>query len=143
MKTTSLSSFFIFLFCDQVEDAAAAAAANSGGARTTNPQLQARLDLLAEFARRGDLQSFVRVFVPHDLTQEDIDYFASELESDPSRWEQLKTEVTLIADGSRVHTIVGDQRTRAEFRYFMPNQSLNINREVVFVCENGDWRAEG
>ena len=81
--------------------------------------------------------------MPHDLTQQDIDYFASELESDPARWEQLKSEVTLIADGSRVNTIVGDQRTRAEFRYFMPNQSLNINREVGFVCENGDWRADG
>ena len=33
--------------------------------------------------------------------------------------------------------------TKAEFRYFMPNQSLNIHREVVFICENGDWRAEG
>jgi len=25
----------------------------------------------------------------------------------------------------------------------MPGQSLNIQREVVFYCENGDWRAEG
>ena len=48
-----------------------------------------------------------------------------------------------IADGSRVTKIVGDQMTKAEFRYFMPNQSLNIHREVVFICENGDWRAEG
>ena len=121
----------------------AAAVANPAGARTNNPQLQARLDLLAEFARRDDLRSFVRVFVPHDLTQEDIDYFVSELEGDKERWEQLKAELVLIADGSRVNSIVGDQRTRAEFRYFMPNQSLNINREVVFVCQNGDWRADG
>jgi hypothetical protein len=33
--------------------------------------------------------------------------------------------------------------TKAEFRYFMPNQQLSIQREVVFTCENGDWRAEG
>jgi hypothetical protein len=44
---------------------------------------------------------------------------------------------------ARVHTIVGDQRMRAEFRYFMPNQTLSINREVVFVCVSGDWRADG
>jgi hypothetical protein len=25
----------------------------------------------------------------------------------------------------------------------MPNQQLSIQREVVFTCENGDWRAEG
>ena len=127
----------------QAEEAAAAAARTSGGARTSNPQLQARLDLLVEFARRGDIRSFVRVFVPHDLTQEDTDYFASELEGDQPRWEQLAAEVMLIAEGSRVNTIVGDQVTRAEFRYYMPNQSLNIHREVVFICENGDWRAEG
>lgn len=96
-----------------------------------------------EYAQGGDLRGFVRVFVPHDLTQEDVDFFAGELEADPTRWELLAAEVTLIADGSRVNSIVGDQRTRAEFRYFMPNQSMNINREVVFVCENGDWRAEG
>lgn len=131
------------LSCVPQAEEAAAAAASTGGARTTNPQLQARLDLLAEFARRGDIRSFVRVFVPHDLTQEDVEFFTSELEGDATRWEQLAAEVTLIADGSRVNTIVGDQQTRAEFRYFMPNQSLNINREVVFICENGDWRAEG
>jgi len=39
--------------------------------------------------------------------------------------------------------IIGDQERRAEFRYLMPGQSLNIQREVVFYCENGDWRAEG
>ena len=85
----------------------------------------------------------MRVFVPHDLTQEDTNYFAGELEGDETRWKQLVEEVTLIADGSRVTKIVGDQMTKAEFRYFMPNQSLNIHREVVFICENGDWRAEG
>jgi S-ribosylhomocysteine lyase LuxS involved in autoinducer biosynthesis len=52
-------------------------------------------------------------------------------------------ELTLIADGSKVTKIVGDQVTKAEFRYFMPNQQLSIQREVVFTCENGDWRAEG
>lgn len=126
-----------------VEEAAAAAELVAGGARTTNPQLQMRLDLLSELGKRNDIRGFVRVFVPHDLTQEDTNYFAGELEGDETRWKQLVEEVTLIADGSRVTKIVGDQMTKAEFRYFMPNQSLNIHREVVFICENGDWRAEG
>ena len=83
------------------------------------------------------------MFVPHDLNQEDTDYFAGELEGDETRWKQLAQEVQLIADGSEVLKIIGDQETRAEFRYLMPGQSLNIQREVVFYCENGDWRAEG
>ena len=127
----------------QMEEAEAAAAIAGGGARTVNPELQKRLDLLAELSRRGDIRGFVRVFVPHDLNQEDTDYFAGELEGDETRWKQLAQEVQLIADGSKVLNIIGDQETRAEFRYLMPGQSLNIQREVVFYCENGDWRAEG
>jgi hypothetical protein len=127
----------------QMEEAEAAAAIAGGGARTVNPELQKRLDLLAELSRRGDVRGFVRVFVPHDLNQEDTDYFAGELEGDDTRWKQLAQEVQLIADGSEVLKIIGDQETRAEFRYLMPGQSLNIQREVVFYCENGDWRAEG
>ena len=52
-----------------VEEAAAAAELTTGGAKTTNPQLQMRLDLLAELGKRGDIRGFVRVFVPHDLTR--------------------------------------------------------------------------
>ena len=116
-----------------------------GGVRTTNPQLQERLNHLAEYARVGDIRNLVKIFVPHDLTQEDTDYFASELEGDKERFDQLRLELTLIADGSHVRRIVGDQRVRAEFRYIMPNKSIDINREVVFLCPNqdGDWRAEG
>ena len=126
-----------------VEEAAAAAELVAGGTKTTNAQLQQRLTLLAELGARGDVDSFVRVFVPHDLTQEDAEYFAGELKEDATRWKQLVEELTLIADGSKVTKIVGDQVTKAEFRYFMPNQQLSIQREVVFTCENGDWRAEG
>ena len=126
-----------------VEEAAAAAELVAGGAKTTNAQLQQRLTLLAELGARGDVDGFVRVFVPHDLTQEDTEYFAGELKEDATRWKQLVEELTLIADGSKVTKIVGDQVTKAEFRYFMPSQQLNIQREVVFTCENGDWRAEG
>ena len=123
--------------------AAAAAELVAGGAKTTNAQLQQRLTLLAELGARGDVDGFVRVFVPHDLTQDDTEYFAGELKEDATRWKQLVEELTLIADGSKVTKIVGDQVTKAEFRYFMPNQQLSIQREVVFTCENGDWRAEG
>lgn len=86
----------VFFFRAQADHEAAAAALNAGGARTSNPQLQARLDLLAEFARRGDLRSFVRVFVPHDLTQEDIDFFANELEQDQERWWGCHFSLTLL-----------------------------------------------
>ena len=71
----------------------------AGGARTTNPQLQMRLDLLSELGKRNDIRGFVRVFVPHDLTQEDTNYFAGELEGDETRWKQLVEEVTLMRTG--------------------------------------------
>ena len=126
-----------------VEEAAAAAELVNGGVKTSNSTLQARLTLLAQLGSRGDIDGFVRAFVPHDLTPEDTDFFAGELKEDATRWKQLVEELTLIADGSRVTKIVGDQVTKAEFRYFMPNQELSIHREVVFTCEGGDWRADG
>ena len=81
------------------------------------------------------------VFVPHDLTQDDTDYFAGELEGDETRWQQL-ARVQLIADGSKVLKIVGDQTTRG-VQVPDAKPALAIQREVVFYCENGDWRAEG
>ena len=125
------------------EEQKIARAVKSGGVRTTNAALQNRLTLLVELAKRNDIKGFVRVFVPHDLTEEDTAYYAGELEGDSERWKLLGDEIALLADGGEVFEIVGDQRTRAEYRYLMPNQSLNITREVVFVCSNGDWRAEG
>ena len=125
------------------EEQKIARAVKSGGVRTTNAALQNRLNLLVELAKRNDIKGFVRVFVPHDLTEEDTAYYAGELEGDSERWKLLGDEIALLADGGEVFEIVGDQRTRAEYRYLMPNQSLNITREVVFVCSNGDWRAEG
>jgi|TARA_B110000977_G_scaffold201228_1_gene294862 hypothetical protein len=125
------------------EEEAAAAELVPGGVKTTNVSLQARLTLLATLGANGDIDGFVKVFVPHDLTQEDTTYFAGELKEDATRWKQLVEELSLIANGSRVTKIVGDQVSKAEFRYFMPNQELSIHREVMFTCENGDWRADG
>jgi len=48
----------------------------------------------------------------------------------------------VLASGVGVRRILGDQRTRCEFRYGMVGRE-HIGREVVFVCVDGDWRAEG
>ena len=126
-----------------MEEEEAAAAIAGSGARTVNPELQKRLDLLAELSRRGDIRGFVRVFVP--TTSRRMTRTTS-----PASWKgtrrggnSLHRRSSSSPDGSKVLKIVGDQTTRAEFRYLMPNQALAIQREVVFYCENGDWRAEG
>ena len=78
----------------------------------------------------------------------------------------LSAELQVLASGSGVRRIIGDQVrfqrcaaptlrqrshhahrcpsqvTRAEFHYAMPGRTF-INREVVFVNTGGDWRAEG
>ena len=47
-----------------------------------------------------------------------------------------------IADGATVEKIEGDQTTEAVF--FFPHPTLErCDREVVFVCVEGEWRAEG
>ena len=48
----------------------AGAAAAAGGTRTRNPALQARLEELAACCARDDIRSLVKIFVPHDLTDE-------------------------------------------------------------------------
>ena len=47
-----------------------------------------------------------------------------------------------IAAGATVEKIEGDQTTKAVF--FFPHPTLErCDREVVFVCVEGEWRAEG
>ena len=58
------------------------------------------------------------------------------------RWSSLAGEILAIVEGSRVFKIIGDQQTQCEFK-FLQLENAQIQREVVFVCQEGDWRAEG
>ena len=111
-------------------------------AKTTNAALQQKLDELAAFASKNDRKAFVEAFVPLDCSADDTSNYLSVLTDDDAEWAALAAEVRAIADGATVEKIEGNQKTRAVF--FFPHPTLErCDREVVFVCVEGDWRAEG
>ena len=112
-----------------------------GHAPTTSVTLQAKLNELNALAATGDKESFARAFVPLDLTEEDFQHFLGDL-CDEEHWNGLAAEVALIAEGSRIKAIAGNQTSRAEFFFVHPIHE-NCDREVVFVNVGGQWRAEG
>ena len=110
--------------------------------RTTNAALQQKLDELSAFAAQGDRKAFVEAFVPLDCSADDTENYLSVLTGDDAEWAALSAEIQAIADGATVEKIEGDQETRAVF--FFPHPFLErCDREVVFVCVEGEWRAEG
>jgi len=113
-----------------------------GVRRTRNARLQAKLDQLAALGEAGRVRDFCALFLPLDLSAEEAEEFTAGLEADGERWAQIAGELALLASGVGVRRIVGDQKRRAEFRYGMVGKP-HIGREVVFVCTDGDWRAEG
>ena len=111
-------------------------------AKTTNAALQQKLDELAAFASSGDRKAFVEAFVPLDCSPEDTANYLSVLTGDDDEWAALSAEIQAIADGGTTDKIEGDQEQRAIF--FFPHPTLErCDREVVFVCVEGEWRAEG
>ena len=110
--------------------------------RTTNAALQQKLDELSAFAAKNDKKAFVEAFVPLDCSPEDTTNYLSVLTGDDDEWAALAAEIQAIADGATVEKIEGDQETRAVF--FFPHPTLErCDREVVFLCVEGEWRAEG
>ena len=110
--------------------------------RTTNAALQQKLDELATFAAQNNIKAFVEAFVPLDCSADDTSNYLSVLTDDDAEWAALSSEIQAIADGGTVEKIDGDEKTRAIF--FFPHPTLaRCDREVVFVCVEGEWRAEG
>ena len=111
-------------------------------AKTTSAALQQKLDELAAFASSGDRKAFVEAFVPLDCSADDTANYLSVLTGDDAEWAALASEIQAIADGATTEKIEGDQKKRAIF--FFPHPTLaRCDREVVFVCVEGEWRAEG
>ena len=111
-------------------------------AKTTNAALQQKLDELAAFAAQNNRKAFVEAFVPLDCSPDDTSNYLSVLTGDDAEWAALSSEIQAIADGGTVEKIDGDEKTRAVF--FFPHPTLaRCDREVVFVCVEGEWRAEG
>ena len=110
--------------------------------RTTNAALQQKLDELSAFAAQNDRKAFVEAFVPLDCSADDTSNYLSVLTEDDAEWAALAAELQAIADGTTTDKIEGDQTTKAVF--FFPHPTLErCDREVVFVCVEGEWRAEG
>ena len=126
---------------EELMEAETQALAN-GGVRTSNTNLQAKLELWARQAMTGQVQDLCACFLPLDLGPEDAAAFATELVADAPRLQQLGAELMACAAGRTVMAIGGDQQTRAMFRFVMPGHET-IAREVEFVCVGEDWRAQG
>ncbi len=87
--------------------------------QTSSTSLQAKLDQLTQLALNNNRSEFVAQFVPLDLSKQDADAYLQELTTAP------EAEVT-----------------KAIF-YFSHPILQGCNREVSFLCIDGEWRAEG
>jgi len=113
--------------------------------QTTSRSLQAKLDQLTNLAIANDRRGFVEQFVPTDLSEADINGYLNDLTTAPEaegQWRNLISEIVAIAAGRNVNRIEGDQVTRAVF-FFQHPLLEGCDREVAFICRNGEWRAEG
>jgi len=113
--------------------------------QTTSRSLQAKLDQLTKLAIANDRRGFVEQFVPTDLSEADINGYLNDLtiaSEAEGQWRNLIAEIVAIAAGKNVNRIEGDQINRAVF-FFQHPLLEGCDREVAFICRNGEWRAEG
>jgi len=113
--------------------------------QTSSSSLQTKLDQLAELALANDRQGFVNQFVPLDLSSSDTAAYLQDLTTAPEaegQWKNLSTEIVAISAGKGVNKIEGDQINDAVF-YFQHPLLEGCDREVSFVCKDGEWRADG
>mmetsp|Transcript_27982 Transcript_27982/g.68135 ORF Transcript_27982/g.68135 Transcript_27982/m.68135 type:complete len:167 (-) Transcript_27982:105-605(-) len=113
--------------------------------QTTSQSLQAKLNQLTELGLANDRAGFVRNFVPLDLSPGDTSAYLEDLMTNPEaegQWRNLIAEIAAIRSGLGVDRIEGDQLTRATFFFSHPLLE-KCDREVCFVCVNGEWRADG
>jgi hypothetical protein len=113
--------------------------------QTNSSSLQKKLNQLSTLAQNNNRSEFVSQFVPLDLSQEDIQHFLKDLTVSPEaqgQWDHLSNEICALAKGKGVKKIEGDQVTNAVFFFEHPTL-VGCDREVSFVCTDGEWRAEG
>jgi len=113
--------------------------------QTSSTSLQAKLDQLADLALSNDREGFVNRFVPLDLSSSDTAAYLKDLTTAPEaegQWNHVRAEIIAIAAGKGVNKIEGDQVNDAVF-YFQHPTLDGCDREVSFLCRNGEWRADG
>lgn len=112
---------------------------------TSSESLQRKLDQLTAFALANDRAAFVSQFVPLDLSADDATAYLTDLTTAPEaegQWRNVASEIGALAAGKQVERIEGDQVNQAVF-FFEHPLLPGCDREVSFVCTNGEWRAEG
>eukprot|EP00617_Octactis_speculum_P020414 CAMPEP_0185747026 /NCGR_PEP_ID=MMETSP1174-20130828/5710_1 /TAXON_ID=35687 /ORGANISM="Dictyocha speculum, Strain CCMP1381" /LENGTH=141 /DNA_ID=CAMNT_0028422047 /DNA_START=25 /DNA_END=450 /DNA_ORIENTATION=- len=113
----------------------------------SNPALQAKLMKLSRLAKQGEIEKFVRAFVPLDIGEADLIAYRDDLLNFPEEWANLSREVCILATGVGVHRIDegsdGASDTVTFFFSHTMNRTQIVDREVTFTCVDGDWRADG
>lgn len=113
--------------------------------QTTSTSLQAKLNQLTELGLANNRAGFVQQFVPLDLSPQDAQGYLEDLTTAPEaegQWTNLIAEIAAIRSGKGVDRIEGDQVTRASFFFSHPLLE-KCDREVIFACVGGEWRADG
>jgi hypothetical protein len=113
--------------------------------QTTSATLQVKLNRLTQLGLANDRPNFVKEFVPLDLSEADAGAYLQDLTTHPEadgQWNNLVAEIAAMRAGAGVDKIEGDQVNKATF-YFVHPLLQNCDREVVFNCVNGEWRAHG
>eukprot|EP01040_Poterioochromonas_malhamensis_P006639 gene6639-7150_t len=114
-------------------------------------QLQNILNTTDISQKQQGIDTFVRGFVPPDVTEEDILYYENNLLQDDEFFESLVREIHQCSTGERVEEIKGDQKRKATYILLPPpdavteGSSLDIVRELSFIAtdrEGSQWRAE-
>ncbi|GMI10283.1 hypothetical protein TrLO_g6759 [Triparma laevis f. longispina] len=113
--------------------------------KTSIPALQTYLTSLIAPIESEDKQKFVELFVPLDVTSEDITGFLGDLNSSPSQWLNLTSEIRVIESGEGVERIEEEDGGKKIIFYFEHPLLEGCDREVEFVLsgEPPEWRAGG
>jgi len=114
--------------------------------QTTSPTLQLKLNQLTLLGQQNNRPEFVSQFIPLDLVgTSDAAGYLEDLTTAPEaegQWTNLIAEIAAIRCGKGVNRIEGDQINNAVF-YFEHPLLKGCDREVSFICVDGEWRAEG
>ena len=82
-----------------------------------------------------------------DLTPDEIQSFVHDLtnagDDSDSQWNNLKIEMQVISSGLGVTKIEELNGGRRIVFFFEHPVYKGCDREVVFTCTDGEWRAEG
>ena len=114
--------------------------------KTSNNALQLYLDSLVVLIGDGnqDKKTFVDAFVPLDIGPEDIAAFVADLsEPESDQWTNLISEVQVIASGENTQKIETAKDEKKVIFFFEHPILGGCDREVAFIFEEGEWRAEG